>query len=673
MKRTIFALAAALIALTATAQEENTRTMQVFYNGKMIYTRNVAYVDSINFLLENKHEGEGSGEGQESDSAQIYVGVVAFNKDTEQLPITSNLDNARMFINGLVNDMNFTSFAYAVSEGNKLFDAEGLPQFDKIFMLNFSDGTDNYSSTQWWYDGRTVSQGNVYDTARYDLMQREGLNSYALGFGNDAGFKNMMQKVVIGGGSYHNAASSTQLQPTFNEIAKSIIASAQNVELQTTPLSLINGDYKYFRFTFISLTEEGKIVRDTIIAQMEGALDSVFTLRVTEPGKYAQFDSPTRGTEDPTTGKVHIPLNNLKFIYEGDEIQFDFKVEISNDNGKSYYDDVEDSSIPESIIKRIAVVLVLDCSTSMGDAFEPMKEAAIDFIETLVKMDISQGGGGSAKFEDYTENLNGVEFKMVAVEGGFCVLGSQSANPELPNYDANSSLITRNAMIKDFYIGETEVTQELWEYVMGAHYASEFPAGAEKMYLDPAFDENCNLVETGGSMSCVYRSTPEYGDGDDYPVYLVSYNDITGEHGFLDRLNALTGKEYRLPTNNEWEYAARGGQKNQYTRETTDKDGNPSSAELYLYAGSNDIDEVAWYDGNSGGTTHRVKSKAPNDLGLYDMSGNVFEYVSNSEFHGGAFNDDETYCRLPEPYFWNDPDMDNIRGLTTGFRIVLVR
>ena len=671
MKRTIFALAAVLIALTATAQEEKTRTMQVFYNGKMIYTRNVAYVDSINFLLENKHEGEGSGEGQEGDSAQIYVGVVAFNKDTEQLPITSNLDNARMFINGLVNDMNFTSFAYAVSEGNKLFDAEGLPQFDKIFMLNFSDGTDNYSNRKWGDEGRMVGPANVYDTARYDLMQRAGLNSYAIGFGDDVGFREMMRKIVIGSGSYHNAVSSAQLQPTFNEIANAIIASSKNVMLKTNSGYYFEGSYKYFRFTF---TADGGL-RDTIYTKMWGTPTDGYTLEVTQAGKYVQFDSPAYGLENTATGKVEIPLNNLKFISEGEEIQFKVKVEVSFDD-KIYYYEVEEASTAESISKRIAVVLVLDCSTSMGESFAPMQEAAIDFIETLVKMDISQGGDVNAKFEDYTENLNGVEFKMVAVEGGFCVLGSQSANPELPNYDANSSLITRNAMIKDFYIGETEVTQKLWEYVMGAHYASEFPAGAEKMYLDPAFDENCNLVETGGSMSCVYISVSdaEYGDGDDYPVYRVSYNDITGEHGFLDRLNALTGKEYRLPTSDEWEYAARGGQKNQYTRETTDKDGNPSSAELYLYAGSNDIDEVAWYDGNSGGPTHRVKSKAPNDLGLYDMSGNVFEYVSNSGFHGGAFIYDETYCRLPSgPYFWGGDTYMDIRYEAIGFRIVLVR
>ena len=129
--------------------------------------------------------------------------------------------------------------------------------------------------------------------------------------------------------------------------------------------------------------------------------------------------------------------------------------------------------------------------------------------------------------------------------------------------------------VDDFLIGETEVTQELWFAVMGNN-PSHF----------------------------------KYKDGN-YPVENVSWNDV---QEFIKKLNEITGQQFRLPFEAEWEYAARGGKK------STDK----------KYAGSDDIEEVAWYKNNANGTTHAVASKMANELGLYDMSGNVFEMVQDS-------------------------------------------
>jgi formylglycine-generating enzyme required for sulfatase activity len=130
----------------------------------------------------------------------------------------------------------------------------------------------------------------------------------------------------------------------------------------------------------------------------------------------------------------------------------------------------------------------------------------------------------------------------------------------------------------DFYIGETEVTQKQWRAVMGNNPSS-------------------------------------FKDCDDCPVERVSWNDI---QDFLSKLNARSGSgRYRLPTEAEWEYAARGGA---YSRN-------------YAYVGSNDADRVAWYDKNSGSKTHPVKGKDRNELGLYDMSGNVREWCADC-WHG---------------------------------------
>ncbi len=169
--------------------------------------------------------------------------------------------------------------------------------------------------------------------------------------------------------------------------------------------------------------------------------------------------------------------------------------------------------------------------------------------------------------------------EMVFVEGGTFTMGATEEQSIEADSDEKP---THRVTVSDFYIGKYEVTQAQWKAIMG--------------------------------------SNPSNWTGDNLPVECVSWDDI---QTFIQKLNTKTGRKYRLPTEAEWEYAARGG----------------ANSKGYKYSGSNNIDNVAWYKNNSGGETHPVGQKQPNELGIYDMSGNVFEWCqdwfSSSYYYNG--------------------------------------
>jgi hypothetical protein len=323
-------------------------------------------------------------------SSSVYVGVATFNDTVKISDISNNLGTAKTFIDSATNTVDATALCYALSKGVTMFSKSGLPTFDNTFIVTFTDGVDNRSSSLYVADGKNVTQTQVYNQAKTDLAAKPGLESYAIGFTGREEINATQMQNLVQNGQYKTASNVTELNSVFKSIADSVLASSKNVTLKTNVGLFTDLEPKYFRLTVTAVSNLNSSYPDTYTDTIHGKLvynmgqtGAVPVFTVTQSGTYTTFDNPINGTV--SSGKILLPLNNLKYTRSGmDYFIESIKVEVSyDDDGKTYREDTEDSSVQEDIAKIIGVVLVIDCSQSLGTAFSTVKSTAKNFIDTL--------------------------------------------------------------------------------------------------------------------------------------------------------------------------------------------------------------------------------------------------------------------------------------------------
>ncbi len=511
----------------------------------------------------------------------MYMGLIGYNQTltTKELTYLDSTSVAGFteFVNSLTTQPGRLLY-YSVDKALDALNAAQYPEnLQNVAVVTFTEGLDQGSLMMTdKYETEAEYAAALSNRISNERVYGRSIKAYTVGLLNDHikdanQFRNNLYALASDSVKAMEASSMAEVNTKLQAIADDLVS--RNMSETLTLVFPGVGTGTRIRFTFDEVGANN-------VDESEVYIEGTFSLK-TRSLTNIVYQGLTCNAGD-SVAATSVDGMFVTLVFDG--IQLDSEDRIVKKNLQEWYW-IEDQEAWEASTEFSAdrlpeiertyssalVMLLLDCSSVLDDNFSELQAAANSFIERMQNYNTIPG----------MFTVNGVSFQMVPIEGGTFTMGVDSVAVDAGIADADE-LPAHEVTLEPYSIGQTEVTQELWQAVMGTN-----PSG--------------------------FTGEPNR------PVEQVSWIDC---QEFIARLNAITGKNFRLPTEAEWEYAARGANKSRN----------------YMYAGSDDLAEVAWYYGNSYVVgiespdfgTHMVGSKHSNEMGLYDMSGNVHEWCSDA-------------------------------------------
>ena len=510
----------------------------------------------------------------------MYMGIIGYNqtlttKDISLLDSTT-VTGFNNFVEGLATQPGRLLYYSLDKALDALNNARRPINLQNVAVVTFTEGNDQGSLMMTdKYETETEYADALKARITEERVYGRPIKAYTVGLLNDnvkdvAQFRSNLQALSSDPEKASEVNSVAEANAKFQSIADDLVR--RNMSEKLTLVFPGVGTGTRIRFTFDE-------VDDATVDESQVYIEGTFSLKTRSLTNIIYKGLTCSAGDSVAASSVDGMFVSL--VFEGVQLDSEDRIEKKNIQEWYWVEDLNEweastefsaDRLPdvESSYSSALVMLLLDCSSVMDENFDELKTAANSFIERMQNYNTIPG----------MFTVNGISFQMVAIEGGTFTMGVDSAMVDA-GIAGVDELPAHEVTLEPYSIGQTEVTQELWQAVMGNN-----PSG--------------------------FTGDPQR------PVEQVSWDDC---QEFIARLNAITGKNFRLPTEAEWEYAARGA--------------NKSSG--YLYAGSDNVDDVAWYYTNSyvvGNDspdfgTHAVATKHSNEMRIYDMSGNVMEWCND--------------------------------------------